>query len=88
MFEKQCFESLIFTIQINPTCDTYLSQSLQRRSHGNHFLIFLLKILRDSESFISFGKISHIFGAKKTATVLYLTEFTFRLVTKLFPCRL
>ena len=50
------------------------------------FLIFLLKISRDSESFISFGKMFYIFGDKKeTVSVPYLTEFTLRLVRTLFP---
>ena len=53
------------------------------------FFIFLLKISRDSESFISFGKIFHIFGAKKeTISVPYLTQFSLRLVRTLFPRKL
>ena len=56
---------------------TYVLQSLQGHSDGIHFFIFHLKISRDSESFISFGKMSHIFAAKKeTVSVPYLTEFT------------
>ena len=55
---------LIFTIQINPTCGTFVSQSLQRHSYGTHFLIFLLKVSRDPELFTSFSKMCHIFGAK------------------------
>ena len=83
------YVSLIFTTQINPTCGTYVLQSLQWHSDGIHFFIFLLKISRDSESFMSFGKMSHIFGAKKgTVSVPYLTEFTLRLVRTLFPRKL
>ena len=68
---------MIFTTQINPTCSTYVLRRLQGYSDGIHFLIFLLKISRDSESFTSFGKMSHIFGAKKQIfSVPYLTEFT------------
>ena len=52
-----------FATQINPTCGTYVLQS---------HLIFLLKISRDLESFISFGKMSHIFGAKKETISLSL----------------
>ena len=60
-----------------------------RHSSGIHFFIFLLKISRDSESFMSFGNMSHIFGAKKeTLSVPYLTEFTLRLVKTLFPRKL
>ena len=47
------------------------------------FFIFLLSISRDSESFISFVKMSHIFGVKKeTVSVPYLTEFSLRLVNE------
>ena len=74
---------------INSTCGTYVLQSLQGHSDGIQFLIFPLKISRDSESFMSLGKMSHIFGAKKeTVSVPYLTEFTVRLVRKLFPRKL
>ena len=67
----------------------YVLQSLQGHSDGIHFLIFLLKISRDSESFMSFGKMSHIFRAKKeTVSVQYLTEITLRLVRTLFPRKL
>ena len=55
------YVSLIFTTQINPTCDTYVLQVLQEYSYGIP-LIFLLEILRDLESFISLGKMSHIIG--------------------------
>ena len=38
---------------------------------------------------MSFGKMSHIFGAKKeTNSVPYLTEFNPRLFKKLFPRKL
>ena len=50
------------------------------------FFIFRLKIYIDLESFIFFGKMSDIFGAKKeTISVSYLTEFTLRLARTLFP---
>ena len=53
------------------------------------FLIFNLNAFSVSEFFISFGKISHIFGAEKeTDSVPYLTEFTLRLFKKLLPCKL
>ena len=55
----------------------------------NPFFDFSLKISRDSESFMSFGNMSHIVGAKKeTVSVPYLTEFTLRLVRTLFPRKL
>ena len=48
-----------------------------------------LKISRDSESFMSLGKMSHIYGAKKeTVSTPYLTEITLRLVRTLFPRKL
>ena len=56
--------SLIYTTQINTTCGTYVLQSLQGHSDGIPFFLFLLKISRNSESFMSFGKMSHIFGVK------------------------
>ena len=72
--------------QINPTCDKYVLQSLQGQSRGIQFLIFNLNAISVSEFLNSFGKISHIFGAKKeTDSVPYLTEFTLRLFKKLFP---
>ena len=50
------------------------------------FRIFNLNVFSVSEFLISFGKMSHIFGAKKeTDSVPYLTEFTLRLLKKLFP---
>ena len=63
---------MIFTTQINPTCRTYVLQSLQGHTDGIYFLIFLLKISRDLESFVSFCKMSHIFGAKKETISLSL----------------
>ena len=75
--------------QINPTCDTYVLQSLQGHSRGTQFLIFNLNAFSVSEFLISFGKMSHIFGAKKeTDSVPYLTEFTLRLFKKFFPRKL
>ena len=54
----------IFDFHYSEKCyfGTYVLQSLQGHFHGIYFLIFLLKILRDSESFNYFGK---TFGAKK-----------------------
>ena len=78
-----------FTTQINPTCRTYVLQSLQGHTDRIYFLIFLLKISRDLESFISFGQMSHIFGDKKEiASVPHLTEFTLLLARTLFPRKL
>ena len=78
-----------FHYSYKPTCGTYVLQSLQGHSDGIHFFIFLLKISRDSEPFMSFGKMSHIFGAKKgTVSVPYHTEFTLRLVRRFFPRKL
>ena len=62
---------------------------LTKSARAIQFLIFLLKISRDAESFMAFGKMSHIFGPKKeTVSVPYLTEFTLRLVRTLFPRKL
>ena len=75
--------------QIDPTCDTYVLESLGGHSRGTQFLIFNLVAFSVSEFLISFGKISHIFGARKeTDSVPYLTEFTLRLFQKLFPRKL
>ena len=75
--------------QINPTCDTYVLQSLEGHPRGAQFLIFNLNAFSISEFLISFGKMCHNFGAKKeTDSVLYLTEFTLRLFKKLFPRKL
>ena len=53
------------------------------------FRIFNLNVFSVSEFLISFGKMSHIFGAKKeTDSVPYLTEFTLRLFKKLLPRKL
>ena len=54
-------------------------------SHGIQVSIFLLKISRDSEPFVSFGKMSHILRSKKeTGSVSYLTDSTLSLVRTLF----
>ena len=75
--------------QINPTCDKYVLQSLQGHSRGTQFLIFNLNDISVSEFLNSFGKMSHIFGAKKeTDSVPYLTEFILRLFKKFFPRKL
>ena len=44
--------------QINPTCDTYVLQSLQGHSRGTQFLIFNLNAFSVSEFLISCGKMS------------------------------
>lgn len=63
-----------FRIQINPTCGMHVLQGLSR---GIHFLILALKVLSLSESIISFGKVSKIFGSKKeTDSVPYIIGFT------------
>ena len=47
---------------------------------------FSFDFSRDSESFMSFGKMSHIFGAKEeTVPIPYLTQFTLSPVGTLFP---
>ena len=75
---------LIFVVQINPACSTYILQSLQGHSRGTHFLNFALKLLSILESFIFFRKISQIFGAKNEIDlVAYLTDFILRLFRKL-----
>ena len=59
--------------------------SLQGHSSGTHLFIFALKIWRVSESFISLGKISHIFGAKDGIDLVpYFTDLTL-LFSKKFP---
>ena len=54
----------IFVIQINPTCGTYVLQSLQGHFLVTHFLSFAPEVLSVLEPFTSFGKISQIYGAK------------------------
>ena len=50
---------------MNPTCGTYILQSLKKDTRGNHFSIFALKVLSVSKSFISFGKMSHCFETSR-----------------------
>ena len=59
--------------QINTTCDTYVLQNLQGHSRGTQFLTVNLNAFSVSKFLISFGKMSHIFGAKnETDSVSYL----------------
>ena len=75
----------ISTSYINPTWVSPQGHSLQGHSTGTHFFIFPLTIWRVSKSFISLGKISHIFGAKDDVDSMpYLTDLTL-LSKKLFP---
>ena len=45
---------------VNPTCCRYILQSLHKHCKGSHFLVFLLKILKDSNNLMSLGTRSHI----------------------------
>ena len=49
---------------INPTCCRYILQSRHGHCKGTHFLIFLLKILKDCDNLISLGTRSHIFDPR------------------------
>ena len=56
---------------------------------GTHFLIFLLKMLKDCDNLISLGTRSHIFGPRnETDSVPCLTEFTLRLCNVSFRRKL
>ena len=80
------YSFLAIASQVNPTCNTYVSQSLQGHSWGTQFLISALNVFSVSEFFISFGKMSRI--KKETDSVSYLAEFILYLIKKLFPCKL
>ena len=65
---------------INPTCCRYILQSRHRHCKGTHFLIFLLKILKDCDNLISLGTRSHIFGLRNEMdSEPCLTEFNLHL---------
>ena len=65
---------------INPTSCRYILQSRQGHCEGTHFLIFLLKILKDCDNLISMGTRSHISGPRnEMGSVPCLTECTLRL---------
>ena len=65
---------------INPTCCRYILQSRHGHCKGTHFLIFLLKMLKDCDNLISLGTRSHISGPRNEMDyVPYLTESTLRL---------
>ena len=54
---------MIFTTQINPTCGTYVLQSLQGHAHGINFLFFFKKIsidsvVTDSEGYNGFHQVN------------------------------
>ena len=74
---------------INPTCCRYILQSRHGHCKGTHFLIFLLKILKDCDNLTSLGTRSHIFGPKNEMdSVRILTEFTLRLCNVSFRRKL
>ena len=74
---------------INPTCCRYILQSRHGHCKGTHFLIFLLKMLKDCDNLISLGTRSHIFGPRnETDSVPRLTEFTLRLCNVSFRRKL
>ena len=74
---------------INPTCCRYILQSRHGHCKGTHFLIFLLKMLKDCDNLISLGTRSHIFGPRnETDSVPCLTEFTLRLCNVSFRQKL
>ena len=50
---------------IDPTCPRYILHILHGHHSGTHLLISNLKPLRDSDSFISLGTKSHVFGPRK-----------------------
>ena len=63
---------------INPTYCRNILKSWYGHCKGTQFLIFLLKILKDCDNFISLGTRSHILAPRnKMDSVPCLTEFTF-----------
>ena len=74
---------------INPTCCRYILQSRHGHCKGTHFLIFLLKMLKDCDNLISLGTRSHIFGPRNEMdSVPCLTEFTLCLCNMSFQRKL
>ena len=63
---------------IYPKSAIYVLQRLHAHPSGFQFLTFILNSGRDSDSFISLGKISHIFGPRKViVSILYFSVFKF-----------
>ena len=74
---------------INPTCCRYTLKNRHGHCKGTHFLIFLLKILKDCDNLISLGTRSHIFGPRnETDSVPCLMQFTLRLCNVSFRRKL
>ena len=74
---------------INPTCCRYILQNRHGHCKGTHFLIFLLKTLKDSDNLISLDTRSRIFGLRnEMESVPCLTEFTLRLCNVSFRRKL
>ena len=53
-----------FKVIVNPTCPRYILHILHGHPSWTNLLILNLKPLRDSDSFISLGTKSHIFGPR------------------------
>ena len=74
---------------INPTYCRYILQSRHGHYKDTHFLIFILKILKDCDDLISLGTRSHTFGPRNEMDPLpCLTEFTLRLCNGSFRRKL
>ena len=74
---------------ISLTCCRYILLSRHGHCKGTHFLIFLIKILKDCDNLISLGTRSNIFDPKnKMDSVPCLTEFTLRLCNVSFQRKL
>ena len=74
---------------INPTCCRYILQSRHGHCKDIHFLMFVLKILKDCDNLISLGTRFHIFGQRNEMnSVPCLTEFTLRLCNESFRRKL
>ena len=56
---------------INPTCCRYILQSRHGHCKGTHFLIFLLKMLKDCDNLILLGTRSHIFDPRNETDYYY-----------------
>ena len=65
---------------INSTCCRYILQTLHGHCKGTHFLILLLKILKECDNLMSLSTRSCIFGARNEMDyVSCLMKFTLRL---------
>ena len=74
---------------INPACCRYILQSLYVHCKSTHFLIFLLKILKNCDNLMLLGTRSHTFGPRNEIdTASCLTEFTLRLCNASFRRKL